>query len=136
MIFSKIIRIYDFDQYTRDFCAMNGKRLSAVQPIPLDSFTLNLLNKPKGQKDHAMKDYLEYSMGGGKPKNAKQFLENDRKVLRYFATFEGLKYIIHYYLSDDTVEIMEVNYYAFPLFLRRSKLPKKICYCSTWRRWF
>ena len=81
MIFSKIIRIYDFDQYTRDFCAMNGKRLSAVQPIPLDSFTLNLLNKPKGQKDHAMKDYLEYSMGGWKPKNAKQFLENDRKVL-------------------------------------------------------
>ena len=129
-IFSKVIRIYDADQYTRDFCAMNGKRLSAVQPIPLDSFTLNLLNKPKGQKDHAMKDYLEYSMGGGKPKNAKQFLENDRKVLRYFATFEGLKYIIHYYLSDDTVEIMEVNYNnsgrdAFPLFLRRSKLPRK-----------
>ena len=81
MIFSKIIRIYDFDQYTRDFCAMNGKRLSAVQPIPLESFTLNLINKPKRQKDHAMKDYLEYYIGGWKPKNAKQFLENDRKVL-------------------------------------------------------
>ena len=56
-----------------------------------------------------MKDYLEYSMGGGKVKNAKQFLENDRKVLRFNAKFEGLKYIIHYYLSDDTVEIREVN---------------------------
>jgi len=96
----------------------------------LDAFTMKQNMKPIGVKDHAMKDYLEYSMGGGKPKNAKQFLENDRKVLRYYATNEGLKYIIHYYLSDDTVEILEVNYNnsgrdPFPLFLRRSKLPRK-----------
>ena len=129
-IYSKIIRIYDADQYTRDFCAMNGLRLGAAQNVPLDSFTMKQNMKPIGVKDHAMKDYLEYSMGGGKPKNAKQFLENDRKVLRYYATNEGLKFIIHYYLSDDTVEILEVNYNnsgrdPFPLFLRRSKLPRK-----------
>ena len=129
-IYSKIIRIYDADQYTRDFCAMNGLRLGAAQSVPLDAFTMKQNMKPIGVKDHAMKDYLEYSMGGGKPKNAKQFLENDRKVLRYYATNEGLKYIIHYYLSDDTVEILEVNYNnsgrdPFPLFLRRSKLPRK-----------
>ena len=62
----------------------------------------------------------------------KQFLENDRKVLRFNATFEGLKYIIHYYLSDDTVEIREVNYnnsgrYPFPLLLKRNRLPRRFC---------
>jgi hypothetical protein len=89
-----------------------------------------MTTKPKLVKDNIMKEYLEYSMGGGKVKSAKQFLENDRKVLRYYAKFEGLKYIIHYYLSDDTVEIREVNYNnsgrdPFPLLLTRNKLPKK-----------
>ena len=57
-----------------------------------------------------MKEYLEYSMEGGKVKSWKQFLEKDRKVIRYYAKFEVLKYIIHSYLSADTVEIREVNY--------------------------
>jgi len=129
-IYGKIVTIYDCDAFTREFCAQNGINQPGPQPVPVDPFNLKVTNKPKLVKDHLMKDYLEYSMGGGKPKNAKQFLENDRKVLRYYATHEGLKYIIHYYLSDDTVEINEVNYTnsgrdPFPLFLKRNKLPKK-----------
>ena len=129
-IYGKVIRIYDADNFTRDFCAANGVNLPPKQEIPEDPFIKKMTTKPKIVKDNIMKEYLEYSMGGGKVKSAKQFLENDRKVLRYYAKFEGLKYIIHYYLSDDTVEIREVNYNnsgrdPFPLLLTRNKLPKK-----------
>ena len=132
MIYSKIIRIYDADQFTRDFCQENGITLAPRQELPEDPFIKKSTTKPKLVKDNIMKEYLEYSMGGGKVKSAKQFLENDRKVLRYYAKFEGLKYIIHYYLSDDTVEIREVNYnnsgrYPFPLLLKRNRLPRRFC---------
>ena len=56
-----------------------------------------------------MKDYLEHKLGGGKVQNQKQFLENDRKVLKFFSKYEGRDYIIHYFLADDTVEIREMH---------------------------
>ena len=57
-----------------------------------------------------MKDYLEHRLGGGRVPNQKQFLENDRKVLKFNAKYDALKYIIHYFLADDTVEIREITY--------------------------
>lgn len=56
-----------------------------------------------------MKDYIEHKLGGGKITSAKQFLENDRKVLKFYA-FSQLPYILHYYLADDTIEIREVHF--------------------------
>lgn len=50
-----------------------------------------------------MKEYLEKKLGGGKVNSEKQFLENDRKVLKFFANFEGAAYIVHYFLADDTI---------------------------------
>jgi hypothetical protein len=49
----------------------------------------------------------------------RQFLEHDRNVLRFFATSEGpgmgggdtrssRAFILHYFLADDTVEVLEV----------------------------
>jgi hypothetical protein len=67
-------------------------------------------NKFVPVKDNLMKDYLEHVLGGGRVKPQKQFLENDRKVLRFFSKYNNIKYIIHYYLSDDTVEIREVRF--------------------------
>ena len=61
-------------------------------------------------KDNLMKDYLEHQLGGGKVKPQKQFLENDRKVLKFYSKFNNLKYIIHYYLADDTGEVREVHF--------------------------
>ena len=132
LIYGKIIRLYDCDDYTREFYKTNGIVQPAKETMPVDPFVLKVSTKPKVVKDHLMKDYLEYSMGGGKVKSAKQFLENDRKVIRFNAKFEGLKYIIHYYLADDTVEIREVNVNnsgrdPFPLLLKRNRLPRKFC---------
>jgi hypothetical protein len=76
-----------------------------------------------------MKEFLEKALGGGRVASQKQFLDNDRKVLRFFVKFEDMPYIIHYYLADDTVEIREVHHPndgrdSFALMLRRQKLPK------------
>ena len=72
----------------------------------------------------------------------RQFLELDRNVLRFFATAQppagsddttgdtGLRtFIFHYFLADDTVEVLEVmgrnsGREPFPKLLRRQKLPK------------
>ena len=56
-----------------------------------------------------MKDYTEHKLGGGKVTSQKQFLENDRRVLRFYV-FSEIPYVLHYYLADDTVEIREVNF--------------------------
>mmetsp|Transcript_83268 Transcript_83268/g.114952 ORF Transcript_83268/g.114952 Transcript_83268/m.114952 type:complete len:289 (-) Transcript_83268:178-1044(-) len=77
-----------------------------------------------------MKEYLEKELGGGKVASQKQFLDNDRKVLRFYSKSEGLQFIVHYYLADDTIEIRENHYSndgrdSFPLYLRRQKLPEK-----------
>ncbi len=37
------------------------------------------------KKDALMKEYLEKKLGGGKVTSEKQFLENDRKVLKFYA---------------------------------------------------
>jgi len=44
-------------------------------------------------------------LGGGKVTSEKQFLENDRKVLKFYAKSEGEAYIVHYFLADDTIEV-------------------------------
>ncbi len=72
-----------------------------------------------------MKDYLEHKLGGGKVHSQKQFLENDRKVLKFNAKYDGLNHIIHYFLADDTVEIREIhkhNRYFYTILLKK-RLP-------------
>lgn len=76
-----------------------------------------------------MKDYLEKKLGGGKVNSEKQFLENDRKVLKFYARFEGSPFIVHYFLADDTIEVREValpnsGKDPFPVTFRRQKLAK------------
>lgn len=67
----------------------------------------------------------------------KQFLEHDRHVLRFYCVWNDpesvcdgpRELVLHYYLSDDTIDIKEITPAnagrdAVPLFLRRDKLPK------------
>lgn len=127
-IHGKYIKLYDCDDYTKEFYLNQGILLENKQDIPADNFRSE--NKFVPKKDNLMKDYLEHRLGGGRVPLQKQFLENDRKVLRFNAKYDTLKYIIHYYLSDDTVEIRELHHNnsgrdPFPLFLKRNKLPRK-----------
>jgi len=74
-------------------------------------------------------EFLEKKLGGGKVASQKQFLDFDRKVLRFFVLSEGLQFIWHYFLADDTIEIREVHFAndgrdSFSVYLRRQKLPE------------
>jgi|AntAceMinimDraft_1070359.scaffolds.fasta_scaffold41252_1 hypothetical protein len=80
-------------------------------------------------------------LSGADKAKGRQFLEHDRNVLRFFATSEhpGLgggdtaanrAFILHYFLADDTVEVLEVlqrnsGRDPFPKLLRRQALPKQ-----------
>merc|ERR1719440_1490245 len=84
------------------------------------------------------KEYTELKLGGSR-KNHKlqQFLQNDRKVLRFYAYWDDTTrygarqyFVMHYFLSDDTVEIN--NNYArnsgrdpYPVFFTRGPLELK-----------
>jgi hypothetical protein len=74
-------------------------------------------------RDYDMKKYTEHTLGGARVRDEKQFLENDRKVLKFYIFYDN-PYIMHYHLADDTVEIREINYQNsgrqyFPIFLKR-----------------
>lgn len=127
-IYGRNYKITDADQYTREFYSNLGQEQPDAIEAPVDSFTKAQV-KPKPVKDKAMLDYLEHTLGGGRVKSQKQFLDNDRKVLRFYTYSDDEGFIIHYYLADDTVEIREINFansgkHNFSLLLRRQKLPK------------
>lgn len=102
-----------------------------AQSAPVDNFENSQKVVPPN-KDRELLNYLEKSLGGGKVDSQKQFLDHDRQVLRFFTTCEadGLQYIVHYYLADDTFEIRECHHQndgrdAFAIHLRRMKLPER-----------
>ncbi len=64
-------------------------------------------------------------------------LQNNKKVLRFFCVWDNRQdmygdrrpYVLHLYLEDDSVEILEVNTRnsgrdPFPVFMKRARLPK------------
>ena len=97
------------------------------QPESLEVQEDNFIKSQKPyipKKDGEMKEFLEKALGGGRVASQKQFLDNDRKVLRFFVRSEDLPFILHYYLADDTIEIREVHYAndgrdSFALLLKR-----------------
>ena len=82
------------------------------------------------------------AIAGLKEAAGRQFLAYDRRVLRFFGTCEvpaggddarlvgsTRNFVVHYYLADDTVEVLEVmpgnaGREPYGKFLKRQKLPK------------
>lgn len=126
-IYGRNIHIVSCDQYTRDFYTNLGKPQEENEEMPKDSFEQSLV-KPYVPKDNTMKEFMEKALGGGRVKSEKQFLDNDRKVLRFYSTCDDLTYVIHYFTADDTIEVREVHFQNsgrdnFPLLLKRQKIP-------------
>jgi hypothetical protein len=53
---------------------------------------------------------VEHTLGGVRVQSQKQFLDMDRKVLRFYAYSDEMPYVIHYFLADDTIEVKEVHF--------------------------
>lgn len=102
-IYGRSIYLYDCDGYTRQFYEKIGQPQGPSEPYSNDQWTSTKANKWIPKKDAQMKEYLEKKLGGGKVNSEKQFLENDRRVLKFYATFENLAHVIHYFLADDTI---------------------------------
>jgi hypothetical protein len=98
-----------------------------------------------GKQLNDLKGYMEAQLGRCQDRKEKvtQYLSNDRKVLRFYCTWdernpEGVvdkrSFVLHFFLADDTVEVLEVNTPnsgrdPFPALLKRTKLP--VAYSGT-----
>jgi len=122
-ICGRSIRIYDCDEYTREFFKNLGQPQPDSCECPEDKF-INSLKPIAPKKDKELLEFLEKKLGGGRVASQKQFLDHDRKVLRFFTKTNDLQFVFHYFLADDTVEIREVHFPndgrdSFSIYLRR-----------------
>ena len=146
MICGKNFRLCNCDIFTQNFYEKNGIKLNPAEKIPEYNYnnkysSINFSEVKKNIMD--LKEFTEVGLGGGHPnKGLSQFLENDRKVLRFDITWyspyekEEKKYKLHYYLADGQIEVCEIKVNnsgkdPFPRLLRKSKLPKipRMVYC-------
>jgi len=147
--YGRTFYICSCDPFTRKFLTSSGIHVPEDVGIPEEPIEIyrNSLKKvksggpPKPREDDLTR-FVEARLG--KASNAlcadklKKFLDNDRKVLRFFCVWDDRTalygdrrpYVLHYFLADDTVEILEVNEPnsgrdPFPVMLKRGPLPNQ-----------
>lgn len=114
------------DKYTKEFYEKLKQPQSENFELKKDSFVSKVLSAYEPKPFYGLNSYIY----NGRVTPQKQFFENDRKVLKFFAEFENSPYIIHYYLSNDSLEVCQVNVPnsgkdAFPTMVRKQKIPRK-----------
>lgn len=127
-LYSRMFVITDCDAFTKNFLSKLGVQVNDPIGMPSDPYTMErnkMLAAMKPRRPYVKEDTL------------KQFLNNDRKVLRFICLWDDTeaffgdrrKMILHYFLADDTIEIRE----EIPInsgrdtvshFLRRQRLSK------------
>nr|CEL67105.1 TPA: CG11048, related [Neospora caninum Liverpool] len=140
-IYGVTLRMADCDEFTRNWYKQSGNEQPPPEEIPQDSFVkmrrLSELHNCKVPMTYD-KQYREVMLGGGfVNQDMQQFMEKDRMVCRFFASyddslstiFERRLMVILFYLCDDTIEIREhlppnSSRPHFPVYFRRRKLPK------------
>ncbi|KAG8461862.1 hypothetical protein KFE25_013881 [Diacronema lutheri] len=153
-IFGRTFRLADADRHTRELLASRGIELAPPEPLPLDPYNAKrqadkeqVLRTQRYFRPRAYEDdltrYASAKFGAAAtalaPDRLREFLQNDRKVLRFFLAWDDRAslygelrpFILHYYLQDDTAEVLEVRRAnsgrdPFPAFVKKSKLAKDI----------
>ncbi|XP_054422302.1 EF-hand domain-containing family member C2 [Pteronotus mesoamericanus] len=127
VFYGRVFKIYDCDAFTKNFLKKIGVKLNPPRQCPED---------PYMKTRREILDYVQPLHPYESFDTLKQFLEYDRKVLRFFCLWddsslfgERRQLILHYFLSDDTIEIKELLPHnsgqdAMSWFLHRGKLPK------------
>ncbi|KXS22017.1 DUF1126-domain-containing protein [Gonapodya prolifera JEL478] len=135
--YGRTFRIVNCDEFTRRYMEETEHvLLNAPEPMPEDPYVsqrARLKNGGRGASAHGGAN----SAVAAQNDRLRQFLENDRKVLRFYAVWDDRgspnselrEFIVHYYLVDDSVEVREVRKAnagrdMFPQLLRRQQLPK------------
>lgn len=128
-MYSRVYHLTGSDQFTHNFLKKLGVRVKSPLQTPNDPYSTH-----REELAESMQPLRPYE----KEDTLRQFLENDRRVLRFFCHWDDTdsmfgdprECVLHYFLADDTVEIREIiqpnsGRDAVPLFLRRAKLPKE-----------
>ncbi|XP_020140631.1 EF-hand domain-containing family member C2 [Microcebus murinus] len=128
VFYGRTFKIYDCDTFTQNFLRKLGVKLNPPGQCPEDPYMKT--RKETLECTEPLRPYEPFD-------TLRQFLEYDGKVLRFFCLWDDSaslfgdrrELILHYFLSDDTIEIKELLPHnsgrdAMSLFLRRSKLPK------------
>lgn len=128
VFYGRTFRIYDCDAFTRNFLKKIGVKVNPPGQCPADPSTKLWRKKV---------DCVKRLQPQEPPDALRQFLQFDRKVLRFFCLWDDSaslfgdrrELVLHYFLSDDTIEIKELlpqnsGRDALPFFLQRRKLPK------------
>lgn len=128
--YGKKFKITDCDAFTRNFLTKLGVRVPDPIQSPSDPY-----QNIRGIQDGAQNPLRPYE----RVDSLKQFLEHDRQVLRFDCVWDDRdtkfgelrRFKLHYYLADDTIEILEklppnCGRDSNSTFLSRQKLPKEI----------
>eukprot|EP00657_Telonema_sp_P-1_P009512 TRINITY_DN374_c0_g1_i3.p1 TRINITY_DN374_c0_g1~~TRINITY_DN374_c0_g1_i3.p1 ORF type:complete len:298 (+),score=132.91 TRINITY_DN374_c0_g1_i3:339-1232(+) len=147
--YGRTFRVVDCDAFTAQFFEENKLDLGSPEEYPYNPHDLHYTAMKereimtRGSSSVKTDDLMHWTEAMlGRPTNLinedklAQFLKYDRQVLRFFCLWddtpslygEQRKFVLHYYLADDTIEIVEsykVNSGRdpFPLLLARMKLP-------------
>lgn len=125
-IYGHTFRICDCDAFTSKWLESEGIIVNPPEKIPKDPY-IEARNKAAELKSYKTKtDYDKL----------KQYLDMDRKVLRFYVAWDDRKsaygetrpFIIQYYLVDDTLEVREVHKPndgrdPFPVMIKRQRVP-------------
>lgn len=137
-IYSRVFYIYGCNDSTRQFLECQAAPGEVIPPnLPPESIPQDPYLAERQATEVAIMGKTHVTPHVPEEKLAK-FLRHDREVLRFYAIWDNrhLVYgeirqlIIHFFLADDTVEVLEVlpqnsGRDPFPAFLRRQKVPKQ-----------
>jgi len=153
-LYGRVFQLTDADNFTRSFLHNLGIECPEPIAVPSDPYTMTReemkMQIQRNQKyfhprcaDDDLIRNVEARLGASStvlaPDKLDQFLKYDRKVLRFYLAWDDRRslygelrpFVLHYYLADDTMEILEVRRAnagrdPFPLFLKRGKVYKDI----------
>lgn len=143
LLYSKLVHLVSVDEFTRKFYKDSNLDLGKESEFPCDQFTFaasraSAKDVPLTLELIRAKELVEV-MCGGQPINRKykQYLASDGKVLRFHCVWvdesvggETHFYDLHYFLADDSIEMIETRARSEScaaervLFLKRRLVPK------------
>ena len=143
-IYARIFRLVSLDEYTREFYRISNLDQGIEESVPIDSFTNRTVKSggsSRSKQGHHHKLPLDLIrekalvnvLCGGTDLNRKvrQFIEQGGKILRFYCLWndeseDGFVHYfdLHYFLADDTVEMIENIANEHRLFFKRSILSK------------
>lgn len=127
VVYGKKIRLYACDGFTREYLTSEGIEVNSNESPPSDYYMTG--------RAPPIRSHITPSTGDPLQK----FLTLDRVVLRFYAIWddreqlygEVRKFIVHFYMADDTLEIREVHAAnngrdPFPVLISRQRVPRQL----------